>query len=301
MKHALGRLGRGLGTVIAVAGLAFVGWAVVRRWDEIGDGVRSVSPGRLLLAIAAAAAGMTTIALAWRSALAVCGVQMSRPAALKAYFRGEAGKYIPGSVWAVVGRAELAVRSGARRSDAYYSVVLGLAALYAGALVVSVTTVFAVTGDPRIRIAAALGPAAAAGLLLNRVAWDGASNLLRRATKGAAGLPGRGQFLRLVGLSLPAWPLIGLGTWILTRSLWPEAPFTAVLFATSVSWLGGFLAVPVPGGLGVREGLFVAALAGAPLGAAAASAVLARLVFMLVDGAGAALGSISRARAPDRG
>ena len=302
VKWVLGPLSRGLGIAIAAAGTVLVSVAVARRWDEIQDGVGSMHPGLLLLAVASAAAGMVAIALAWRAALAIFGTELTRSATLRAYFRGEVGKYIPGSVWSVVGRAELATRAGARRSDAYCSVLLGLAALYSGAAVVSVAAVASgVVGDPRIRIGALLGLSLGAGLLMNGAVWNAVSNGLRHMSKGAVWLPSRSQFLVLVALSLPVWLLIGTATWILTRSVWPEAPFSTVLLATAASWLGGFLAVPVPGGLGVREWLFVALLAAAPVGAAPAAAVLARLVFMLVDGSGALLASIpSSAGAPKR-
>ena len=46
------------------------------------------------------------------------------------YFVGEIGKYVPGGIWPVVGRAELARRGGHPRSGAYASVALSLGALY---------------------------------------------------------------------------------------------------------------------------------------------------------------------------
>ena len=54
------------------------------------------------------------------------------PDAIPLYFQGEIGKYIPGSVWAVLGRGELARREGLSRSSSYASVVSSLAALYLG-------------------------------------------------------------------------------------------------------------------------------------------------------------------------
>jgi uncharacterized membrane protein YbhN (UPF0104 family) len=49
--------------------------------------------------------------------------------------------------------------------------------------------------------------------------------------------------------------------------------------------------VPVPGGVGVREAAFVALVGGGvPSGVRATIAVVARLVFMLVDALGAVIG-----------
>jgi uncharacterized membrane protein YbhN (UPF0104 family) len=51
--------------------------------------------------------------------------------------------------------------------------------------------------------------------------------------------------------------------------------------------------VPVPGGVGVREAVFVALVDALPTGVAATVAVTARFCFVLVDGGGAALGALS--------
>ena len=92
----------------------------------------------------------------------------------------------------------------------------------------------------------------------------------------------------LILVHLPAWWLIGTATWCVARAFVEDVSYVAVLFATSVSWVVGFVAIGVPGGLGVREATFVAVLGTAlPPGVAAATAVVARLMFMLVDSAGA--------------
>jgi uncharacterized membrane protein YbhN (UPF0104 family) len=60
-----------------------------------------------------------------------------------------------------------------------------------------------------------------------------------------------------------------------------------VFVAAVVSWVVGFVAVPVPGGVGVREAAFLA-LAGLPAGIGATVALVARLMFMGIDALGAA-------------
>ena len=60
------------------------------------------------------------------------------------------------------------------------------------------------------------------------------------------------------------------------------------LFATILSWVVGFLAVPVPSGAGIRETVLYAA-AGVPRTIAITTAVGARIIFVLVDVLGAAI------------
>jgi uncharacterized membrane protein YbhN (UPF0104 family) len=63
--------------------------------------------------------------------------------------------------------------------------------------------------------------------------------------------------------------------------------------AAVLSWVVGFVLVPVPGGVGVREAAFVAAAGSLDPGIAAATAVAARVLFIGVDAFGAAIGSIA--------
>ena len=58
-------------------------------------------------------------------------------------------------------------------------------------------------------------------------------------------------------------------------------------------WVVGFVLVPVPGGVGVREATFVAAAGSLDPGIAAATAVVARAVFVVVDVVGALLGALA--------
>jgi uncharacterized membrane protein YbhN (UPF0104 family) len=102
-------------------------------------------------------------------------------------------------------------------------------------------------------------------------------------------VPDYRTMLRLLAGYVPAWLAIGTATWAITRSLDPHAPFGNIFAAAVISWIVGFLLVPVPGGVGVREGAFTALVTTLPKGVAAASAILARVAFMLVDGLGAVL------------
>jgi uncharacterized membrane protein YbhN (UPF0104 family) len=67
-----------------------------------------------------------------------------------------------------------------------------------------------------------------------------------------------------------------------------SAPFAQIAFASAVSWAAGFLAIPAPGGIGVRESVFVLT-SGMASQDAAAAALLARVAFVVADGAGAAV------------
>ncbi len=95
----------------------------------------------------------------------------------------------------------------------------------------------------------------------------------------------------LIACYVPAWLAIGTATWAVARALDPTADWAPVATAAVLSWIVGFVLVPVPGGLGVREAAFVAAAATLDPGIAAATAILVRGVFVVVDSAGALVGA----------
>jgi uncharacterized membrane protein YbhN (UPF0104 family) len=89
--------------------------------------------------------------------------------------------------------------------------------------------------------------------------------------------------VRIAVRYLPAWAFIGTATWTVARALDPEAPLVGVVTAAAASWLAGFLAVPVPGGVGVREAVFVALAPTMAPGVAETTAVAVRVAFVGVD------------------
>ena len=81
------------------------------------------------------------------------------------------------------------------------------------------------------------------------------------------------------------WALYILAFGLFVRSLQPDASLQAA-FAFPLAMNIGLLAIVLPGGLGVREGVMTGLLAmsGIPIGDAASIALLARLWFTLGEG-----------------
>jgi glycosyltransferase 2 family protein len=273
-------LGTAVGLVLVVACVVFVGRRLATEWDAARDALASASWGWLALGVLLAAAAMATMADGWRRVLATLGAPVGAAAAQAWYFVGEIGKYLPGSVWPLIGRAELARRGGVPRAVAYQSVALSLLLLYLAAVPVGAGVVGPIGVALGIAGLLALHPAVVRRLL----------DLARRLTGRRLELvvPTVRQSLVLAAGYLPTWLLVGTAMWAIPRALDPSAGWVEVVPAAAASWLVGFAAVPVPGGVGVREATFVAAATGLAAGVAPATAVVARLVFVAVDAAGAA-------------
>jgi uncharacterized membrane protein YbhN (UPF0104 family) len=284
------------GTLAALAGCLFIGRALATEWREARAAVASADLGWLVAGLPLAMGGMAVIALTWGAAVRALGGRLGPRPAVIAYLRGELGKYVPGAVWAMVGRAELVARAGVSRAVAYAGTVLSLLAVYVGCALVALVFLPAGVDLDGSHRGLWVVPAVVGGLvLLHPAPWRRAFRLAGRAEHAAA-LPGWSDNLRLVVRGLPAWLLIGTATWCSARGLHADVTYQRVMLATAVSWLAGAVAVPVPGGVGVRETVFVAMASPLPSGIAAAVAVTARLTFVAADALGAALASLLSGR-----
>jgi len=277
------------GSLIGVAGAAFVVRAFLRDRETVTDALAHARPALLLVAFVLGGLGMLSIALAWYTAIRVLGGSLRLLPTLRGYFVGQLGKYLPGGVWAIMGRGEWARSGGVAGAIAYSSVFLSIGSVYLAAVLlaatlVPVTGMFGAGGDARYGFVLLLLPLGFA--LLHPRVVNAALRALRRAT---------GRDLSVLQ-QLPSWMLIGLATYLVAVAFGEAGAVLNVVAATAISWVVGFVVLPVPGGIGVRESAFVALATSLSPGIAATVAVVARLVFIAVDATGAAVTTMLRRR-----
>lgn len=113
--------------MLGAAAVAFLVLTVVDQWSKVQDAVSHANVALLALGLVLALASMAHLGALWSGALGLCGRREPRLKTVVWWFVGELGKYVPGGVLSVVGRAEVANRAGVRRPAAYGSVGLSLA------------------------------------------------------------------------------------------------------------------------------------------------------------------------------
>ncbi len=272
-----------------VACMVFIAKTLADDWNEVSEKLSNASLGWLGAALIASALGMGIIALTWADAMRIVGGKITRRQAFSWYFVGELGKYLPGAIWAAVGRGELARRHGVARNRSYPSVGLSLVGLYlAAALSAAVLVPFDLAHQ------ADAGPA----LLLLLLVPVGLAALHPRVLERVL-LLGERVTGKAFNIVIPSWGqtvglvlryLIVAGTWFVAQALpGVDTPILRIALATLLSWTAGFV-TPTPAGAGVREAVFIAVSGLAP-GPAAAVAVASRLLFVIVDVVGALLGA----------
>ncbi len=281
-----------VGVAIGVAGLVFVGVQISRDWDQITATFESAQLPWLLAAVAAGLTSMTLIGVNWLALIRRRGHGAPLVRGLSWFFTGQLGKYVPGGIWPVVGQAELAGRGGADRRSSYLATASSMTFTLLGA--VSVAAVSGVL-SPNDRAFTALLLGAGIVVVLASLAFPSLRAKLARlaaaVTRGRAELPEFSVVALYTLRHVPVWLMFGIMNVCVFIALGGDLGpglFVDMLYASSLSWIVGFVVVGVPGGIGVRESVFVALMTG-PLGAtlALSVAVASRLVTVAVDLLGA--------------
>jgi glycosyltransferase 2 family protein len=278
-----------------ILGLLVVGFALralIRNWAELRSQSLVFEPRPLYLlgSVVTVWVMYALLIWAWRMMLASWGQELNGWTAARIWTVSSLGKYVPGKVWAIAGMALMAQQSGIAAWAATGSaVVLQALAIGTGAAIVGITGAVALeAAHPGARLAlGALVVASAVGIGL--ILWPPAvRRLLRfgRVPAEAVMAPRAEGVLTGIAANAIAWFGYGIALWLLARGLLPDARLGLIrsVAVFTASYLAGFLALLAPGGLGVREGLFILMLQ-QPLGIAPATAlaVASRLLLTLTE------------------
>ena len=275
--------------VVIVAACVIALWA---NWQEVSGQLRKLSVPVVLGAFVLVALAPVLTLMGWRVLLEDLGTHLALPPASSVFLVGLLGKYLPGSVWTVVAQAEMGAKLAVpRRRMAVVGILsIGLAVLTGCLLgIPAVQPLLASRGDAFswwwVAIAVALGCVLLWPRLLNAVIARGLRLLRREPLEHD--LSGRAVALASAWF-VGAWVSTGMGTFVLARSVAPDAPLGPLL----VTCVGGFalasaagmFSILVPAGVGVRDGVLALLLVTLmPLPAAAAVVVVARFFAVLAD------------------
>jgi hypothetical protein len=282
---------RALQWLLGLTIVAFAVRSLVRNWDDLRAQPLEwrIEPGWIILSALLVWLMYAILIAAWRRMLAAWGRGLDLWSASRIWTVSSLGKYLPGKVWAVAGMALMAQRAGVGAGPATGSaVILQVLAIGTGAAIAGLSgwgALRAAYPDAVVGLGALVAASVAAiGLLL----WpELVSRVMRIAAPNAPPVPPpRGAVAFGILANAVAWVGYGAALWLLARGLLPDAglellPAIAVFTA---SYLAGFLALFAPGGIGVREGVFILMLQGPiGIGAATALAIASRLLLTVTE------------------
>lgn len=278
--------------------LAVVGaiWAIVAQWQSFSAALFAMSPWAVLAALLASFAYVYVTMLSWRALLQGSGEAVPPSDASRIFFTSQVAKYLPGGVWNFVAAAEAGV---AHKVSRRRSLIVLLMSMIVSILSGTVFTLLAIAlGPSDVRthyswalvflpiICVFLFPA-----VLNRLVSFG----LRILKQDPLEKPLTWATLaRTTAWSALAWITSGLQVWVIMVALGVEATPATFALATggyALAWTIGFLVFFVPAGLGVREVVLAAVLAGYLTQGTALLVILLSRVLLTVADLGWGLGA----------
>jgi hypothetical protein len=227
----------------------------------------------------------------WRRLLGGLGHSLSYRQAFGALFISNLGKYLPGSVWNLLGRVVLCERMGVPKLATSISLLMETACQVVAALLVALLTLPCFAAGTPIADARLLGAAVlavAVGMhprLLNL--WLAVGQ--RLIGKELPRLPfSYGFVLAVLSCYTLNWLLLGASFALLGQSMTGAAfaptQIGILIGGFAISWNVGVFALFTPAGLGAREAALVLLLGSAfPPGWPAALALVSRLWFVLAE------------------
>ncbi|RIK03602.1 MAG: hypothetical protein DCC48_16300 [Acidobacteria bacterium] len=245
-----------LSAALFLLGLAAMGWAFYATLDESGN----VLPP-LGYIVGGFGVALVAYMLAARMWIALFDGLGDHRILAGAFYTSQVAKYLP-----VGGALQVAGQVSLSRQD---EIALGRAAIvypvFALAAVASAATLSAglsVTADHlpwSLRWLFLLGLLAPLLLIRSLTRWvlDTARRLIKRIPSSKM-IPSQAAIWRAYGWGLLNMAVYGASFAIVFHPLAPDVGPVHVTLSFVLAWLVGFLALPVPAGLGVREGVLIA-------------------------------------------
>ena len=205
--------------------------------------------------------GFIVSALSWKVSLKAHGIAITSREAIHSHGISVFGKYLPGKIWVILGRASIIQKKGYPLPTlSAISLKEQLMYLLLG-FVVSFFILPFVTMNIWLKIIVVLTASGLALFLFCKPIYQFVINLLSRVVKKTIEIPfiHVKQAWKFSYIILIYWFLWSIGFYLLCKSMVPEAS-VIVAFAFPISVCYGLVAVFVPGGIGIREGIIVAFL-----------------------------------------
>jgi hypothetical protein len=249
-------------SVLAVALLIAT---VARERAAIAAAIQQLSVVVLVISTVFVVAGLAAQMLSWRALFA--GETSDVPslrASAQIYYIGQLGKYVPGSIWAVVAQSELGLSHRISRSRS------GLVAL--GALAVLVVTgtgvaatALSIASPGSLRSYWWALPALPVGVcLLMPPVFNRLIRVALRLTHRDGAIEGIGGRSLVISSAwaLVMWGFFGAQVWVLADALGGRSHQIVLtcVGAFALAWVVGLLFVIAPAGAGAREAALVLAL-----------------------------------------
>jgi hypothetical protein len=268
------RISAALRGVLATAGVVFI---VLTLHHSLAGKWRPVLPSwpRVVIAFVLLLAGLLAGGTAWRTLFGPAG--RARGVSRGFYFATLA-RYVPGGIWQPIGQVGSAAGSGIPMTTALIAYPVHAVIYVVSGAILSAGVAFTGHQLPMIvRILAGLAVLTAVFLNRKWMAW--ALTLARRVTHRLPTvdeLPSQSLIFRAFAWSFAAVMLTGVAFAVLVNG------GVGALCAFSAGWTIGYVLIPIPSGLGIREAVLIG-LMPVPTSVVLTSAIAHRIALMIAE------------------
>lgn len=251
--------------MVGVLVLAGGAWLIYRDHVGLVEAYDNVGIKVLLLSGVLAVLGTVCIEQLWLQVLLGLGAKVDRRQAGAVFFVSQLGKYLPGSVWPVLGQIQFGRRMGVARRTMLAANILMIVTVCATGLIAAAATLPWAARDGLhgmswvfvllLPLVACLHPRAIPGLI---------DACLRIVHKEPLRLRVDGsRMIAAVAWGFLTWLLLGGHLLLMTRALGASggSAFGAAVGGIGLAFAAGLLFIPAPAGAGLREAVLVATFA----------------------------------------
>ena len=273
--------------------IGFAARAIANQWQDVAPALENlrIDWPRVLASGMIVVATYLLLVEAWRSTLRAWGDQLPYKTAARIWFVSNLGKYLPGKVWQIAAMGAMAQQSGVSPAAAIGSaLVVNLVSIIAGAAVIVATAgkrvalavgsqTSSVDETTSVLIAVGVAIVGIVALALTPVVVPRLAKLAARVTGRNIGIPSVPPRAIWIAAAATAtsWVLYGFAFALFANGITPRAAGNAASYIAvyTGSYLAGYLALFVPGGVGVREAALVLAMPRFQLASTADATIIA--------------------------
>ncbi|TVQ08387.1 MAG: hypothetical protein EA361_16820 [Bacteroidetes bacterium] len=269
--------------LLLYASLIFFAWYLYQLDYLVFDDVQINGP-LFILSLLFLFAGFILSGISWGYSLKVHGYKIPVLFAIFSHGFPVFAKYIPGKIWVILGRASyVASEKIPLKNASMISLKEQLIYLTLG-LMISILPVFLFIGNPWFGLMILLSAAGIIFVLFSPLFHRLLLNILGRVLKRPVEIPliKIADALKVSRIVVLYWICWTIAFYLLLISVFSRDSTFLMAFAFPVSVTYGVLAIIMPGGIGVREGILTAFLTagGLPLENAVTLSILSRLWFV---------------------
>lgn len=259
------KLLKALKIIFGVLVVVFLAWYFRKNWDEFSEKIMSVNIGIFIVSMLFYFVYKITLASLWHYITKINGCSIRYEKAVTSYLYSILGKYIPGKVFMLAARLTYYKEEEAPLSKVTVSFFIENVCTLLGAAMLFIVSLFFFPNELLENYKwLTLLLIAAFFVCIHPKIINFVLRLFGKIFKKNLEIPMKySQMLKVVLLFIGNWLIVGFGFFILTKSIYPAAEWSQMLYCAGiwgVSAIMGILAIFAPSGLGVREGIIVAGL-----------------------------------------